>query len=141
DSEDPQTSPWRRKAGADRANPYQAIKQLEQDLQREFLPRLWQLYRNDPDSGIHGASEWLLRQWQFDEELKKTDEELATGKVEGQRHWYVNRQGQTMMVVAKSGEFWVGRNRQMWIDRSFALASKEVTVEQFLRFRMNHPFF
>ncbi len=46
-----------------------------------------------------------------------------------------------MMVVAKSGEFWVGRNRQMWIDRSFALASKEVTVEQFLRFRRNHPFF
>ena len=43
-----------------------------------------------------------------------------------------------MMVVPKPGEFWMGegdeRHRRR-IDRSFAIASKEVTVEQFLRFR------
>ena len=31
---------------------------------RNLLPRLLQLYRDDPDPGIHGAAEWLLRQWQ-----------------------------------------------------------------------------
>ena len=32
------------------------------------------------------------------------------------------------------------RHRQR-IDRSFAIASKEVTVEQFLRFRKEHQYF
>jgi eukaryotic-like serine/threonine-protein kinase len=53
--------------------------------------RVLQLYRDDVDSGIHGAAEWLVRQWHADDELKKTDNELATGKVEGGRHWFVNR--------------------------------------------------
>jgi formylglycine-generating enzyme required for sulfatase activity len=49
-----------------------------------------------------------------------------------------------MVVVANAGEFWMGerpeRHRQR-IGRSFALASKEVTVEQFRRFRKNHAVF
>ena len=102
-----------------------------------------QLYRDDPDPGIHGAAEWLLRQWQASDELKEIDKGLATGKVEGKRQWYVNRQGQTMVVVPKPGEFWMGegkeRHRQQ-IGRSFAIASKEVTVDQFLRFRKDHEY-
>jgi formylglycine-generating enzyme required for sulfatase activity len=100
--------------------------------------KLLQVYRDDPDPGIHGAAEWLLRQWQMDENLKKIDRELATGKVEGKRQWYINRQGQTMVIVADAGNFRMGegfqRHRQK-IGRTFALASKEVTVEQFLKFR------
>jgi len=46
-------------------------------------------------------------------------------------------------VVANSFEFWMGegqeRHRQQ-IGRSFAIASKEVTVEQFLRFRKDQQF-
>ena len=67
------------------------------------MPRLLQLYRDDPDPGIHGAAEWLLRQWQTSDELKEIDKELATGKVEGKRQWYINRQGQTMMIVSRAG--------------------------------------
>jgi formylglycine-generating enzyme required for sulfatase activity len=74
--------------------------------------------------------------------LKKIDKELAMGMVEGKRQWYVTRQGQTMVIVANAGEFWMGEERERHrqkIGRSFALASKEVTVEQFLRFRKDHP--
>ena len=28
-----------------------------------LIGKLLDLYRNDPDSGIHGAAEWTLRQW------------------------------------------------------------------------------
>ena len=112
---------------------------------RNHLPRLLQLYRDDPDPGIHGAAEWLLRQWQASDEMKEIDKGLATGKVEGKRQWYLNRQGQTMVVVPKPAEFWMGegveRHRRR-IDRSFAIASKEVTVDQFRRSRsrtMNTP--
>jgi serine/threonine protein kinase/formylglycine-generating enzyme required for sulfatase activity len=116
---------------------------------RNLLPRLLRLYRDDPDPGIHAAAEWLVRQWQAADQLKLIDKELATGKVEGERRWYVNRQGQTMMVVRGPVAFRMGapltesgqtdeRPHRRRIERSFAIASKEVTVEQYLRFRMDH---
>jgi formylglycine-generating enzyme required for sulfatase activity len=107
------------------------------------LPQLLHLYRDDLDSGVHGAAEWLLRQWQTSHEMKAIDKGLATGRVEGNRQWYVNRQGQTMVVVPKPGEFWMGEGKERHrkqIERSFAMASKEVTVDQFLLFRKEHNY-
>jgi len=117
---------------------------LSQDLRLNILAQLLHLYRDDPDPGIHGAAEWVLRQWQVVDQLKEIDKGLATGKVEGKRQWFINHQGQTMMVVANAGEFWMGEGKERHrkqIGRSFAIASKEVTVEQFLRFRKEHQFF
>jgi hypothetical protein len=116
---------------------------LAQAQRLKLLPLLLQLYRNDPDPGIHGAAEWLLRQWQAAKELKEIDKRLATGKVEGKRRWYINRQGQTMMIIPKPGVFWMGEGKERHrrrIGRSFAIASKEVTVRQFLRFRQSHRY-
>jgi formylglycine-generating enzyme required for sulfatase activity len=131
---------------------------LSQGQRENLIPRLLQLYREDVDPGIHGAAEWLLQQWQIEGALKKIDNELATGRVQGKRQWYVNGQGQTMLVMVHVGEFWMGEGmtpagefwmgermtpperRRQRIGRSFAVASKEVTVEQFLRFRKDHPF-
>jgi hypothetical protein len=102
---------------------------------------LRELYRDDADPGIHGAAEWLLRKWEMSDDLKTIDKGLATGKVEGKRQWYINRQGQTMMVIPTPGEFWMfdgNQKHRRKIDRSFAIASKEVTVDQFRRFRKEH---
>ena len=45
--------------------------------ERESLSvKLLDLYRNDPDAGIHGASEWTLRQWKQQEKLKAADADL-----------------------------------------------------------------
>jgi serine/threonine protein kinase/formylglycine-generating enzyme required for sulfatase activity len=120
---------------------------LSQDQRLKLRPTLFRLYRDDPDSGIHGAADWLLRKWQTDGEwmtwMMILDQTLGTGTVEGERRWYINRQGQTMVVIANAGEFWMGegpeRHRQK-VGRSFAVASKEVTVEQFLRFRRDHQY-
>jgi len=108
---------------------------------RNFLSRLLQLYRDEPDSGIHGAAEWLLRKWEGSDEMKKIDKGLASGKVEGKRQWYVNGQGHTMVVVPKPGEFWMGEGKERHrrrIDRSFAIGSKEVTSVQF--YQLANPF-
>jgi formylglycine-generating enzyme required for sulfatase activity len=111
-------------------------------VEREnLIPRLVQLYRDDPDPGIHGAVEWLVQKWEFTDSLKGVGRQLATGKVVGKRSWYVNRQGQTMAVVPKPGEFWMGEEderHQHRINYSYAIATKEVTVEQFLMFRRGH---
>ena len=107
---------------------------------RNQLPWLLQLYRDDPDPGIHGAAEWLLRQWQAQDKIKEIDRELATGRVEGQRQWYVNRHGHTMMMVPGPWELKLGETHERHAGGSFAIASKDVTVEQFLKFRKDHEY-
>ena len=109
--------------------------------------KLLDLYQNDPDSGIHGAAEWTLRQWKQQEKLKGLDGELMKVKDRGDRRWYVNSQGQTFAVIQGPVEFRMGSpatetertdenepTRRMAIPRRFAIAAKEVSVEQFQRF-------
>ena len=112
-----------------------------------LIGKLLDLYRNDPDSGIHGAAEWTLRQWKQQEKLKELDAELMKVKDWGDRRWFVNSQGQTFAVIEGPVEFRMGSPpteperiagnetpRRMRIPRRFAIAAKEVTVEQFQRF-------
>ena len=119
------------------------VDRIAQEQRILLLPQLVQLYRDDPDPGIHGAVAWLMRQWQLEDQFKKIDKGLATGKVEGKRQWYVNGQGQTMMVIPKprEGVFWMGeggeRHKQP-LGHDFALSSEDVTVEQFQRFRAEY---
>jgi tetratricopeptide (TPR) repeat protein len=77
--------------------------QLPPAERQRLLPRLAQLYREDPDPGIHGAADWLLRKWQAQDRLRDIDQALTTGRVEGNRHWYVNRQGLTLPLVPRRG--------------------------------------
>ena len=48
-----------------------------------LIGKLLDLYRNDPDAGIHGAAEWTLRQWKQQEKLKELDAELMQGSRTG----------------------------------------------------------
>ena len=58
-----------------------------------LIAKLLDLYRNDPDAGIHGAAEWALRQWKQDDKLEAADAELSQLKDRGERRWFVNGQG------------------------------------------------
>ena len=116
-----------------------------------LIGKLLDLYRNDPDSGIHGATEWTLRQWKQQEKLKKLDAELSKLKDRGNRRWYVNSQGQPFAVIEGPVEFRMGsppteteRNaanetpHRMVIPHRFAIAATEVSVRQFRRFRPDY---
>jgi serine/threonine protein kinase/formylglycine-generating enzyme required for sulfatase activity len=108
------------------------------------------LYRRDPDPGVHSALFWLLR-YEHVRELEKIDQELVSRQPVPNRLWYVNRQGDTLAVVREPVEFWMGsppgepgrRDNETLhrrrIPRSFAIATQEVTVEQFERFLKAHP--
>ena len=116
-----------------------------------LIGKLLDLYRNDPDSGIHGAAEWTLRQWKQQEKLKELDAELMKLKDRGDRRWYVNGQGQTFAVIEGPVEFRMGSppteperfsdeilHRRI-IPRRFAIATQEVTVEQYQEFVKENP--
>ena len=68
-----------------------------------WAKKLLDLYRNDPDPGIHGATDWLLRKWRNENQLKAIDKDLgklslptlrvdqdAASSPENNRRWYVN---------------------------------------------------
>jgi formylglycine-generating enzyme required for sulfatase activity len=115
--------------------------------------KLLDLYRNDPDAGIHGAAEWTLRRWKQQEKLKELDAELMKRPDRGDRRWFVNSQGQTFVVIEGPVEFRMGSPpteperiagnetpRRVVIPRRFAIADREVTVEQYQRFVKTNPF-
>ncbi|WP_010585778.1 formylglycine-generating enzyme family protein [Schlesneria paludicola] len=135
-----------------------------------LIPKLKQMYRDELDAGLHAAVEWLLRRWKEEEWLTRTNGELASDRVERRRkigeiqqrlgfpsdnapaQWYINLQGQTMVVIPGPVEFQMGSpenedgrqpneiRHRVRIGHSFAIASTAVTVEQFLRFRREHHY-
>jgi formylglycine-generating enzyme required for sulfatase activity len=130
-----------------------------------------ELYRTDPDPGVHAAAEWLLRRaddgdkltameqsWAKDREgresrLRQIKDELS--RADTRAGWYVNSQGQTMAVVPGPVEFIMGATpedavrdglppefgrQRMRIPVPYAIAAKDVTVAQYLRFRPSHAY-
>ena len=115
--------------------------------------KLLDLYRNDPDSGVHGAAAWTLRQWKQQAKLQAADAELMKRKDLADRRWFVNSQGQTFAVIEGPVEFQMGSPssepervakenlHRLRIPRRFAIADREVTVEQYQRFLKENPQF
>jgi formylglycine-generating enzyme required for sulfatase activity len=102
---------------------------------------LLEMYRNDPDPGVHSAIDWLLRRWGKTEELRKVDREFATGEPVGNRRWYVSAQMQTFIIVRGPVEFWTEDEKNQLrkqITHTFAVSSKETTIADFLAFRRHH---
>ena len=66
------------------------------------------LYRNDPDSGVHGAAEWTLRHWKEQEKLKTKSAGPIPLKERGPRRWFINSQGQTLAIIDGPLEFKMG---------------------------------
>src|SRR5262249_3601359 len=112
-----------------------------------LIGKLLDLYRSDPDAGIHGAAEWTLRKWGQQDRVMEVDAQLVKVKDWDERRWYINDQGQTFAVIEGPVEFRIGDPatdperigseltlRRIGIPRRFAIATKEVTIEQFRRF-------
>ena len=142
------------------------------EAQQRLVPQLQELYRTAADPGLHAATEWLLRTWQQESWLKQVNEEWAKDKVKGDgwwvvgkdkdsspatRHpppatpkWYVNSQGQTMVIIPGPVEFLMGSpsteqgrdsdepQHKRRIGRTFAIAAKAVTVEQYRKFKPSY---
>jgi formylglycine-generating enzyme required for sulfatase activity len=139
-------------------------KDFTPDDRMALLPNLQEMYRTATDPGLHAASEWLLRTWKQEAWLKQVNDEWAKDqerrekRLDGIRQlvtkdkektppqWYVNGQGQTMVVIPGQMEFLMGsptteggrqdyeRQHKVRIGRTFALAAKSVTVEQYRKF-------
>jgi formylglycine-generating enzyme required for sulfatase activity len=118
------------------------------DEERRRLTRiLLHEYRDVGDAGLHSAIDWLLRQvWGQAAELGRIDREASGPEAIAARDWYTNGQRQTFSVIRGPVQFLMGspddepgryedENRhRVRIDRTFAIATREVTLEQYVRF-------
>jgi formylglycine-generating enzyme required for sulfatase activity len=137
--------------------------QLPADRRKPLVAWLLRRYRADPDPGVHSAVDWLLRygrqgltdrqlDWQQGDALRAIDGDLA-GQPPKDRNWFLTKQGHTLAVVQGPVAFTMGAPRyepgrdksdnealhRVRIPRSFAVATKEVTVGQFQRFLDANP--
>jgi len=133
-------------------------------LSPDLLWRLKVMYRDGDDPGVHASAEWLLRTWKQEPWLKHVNDEWAKGKGQREERlqriqqlvtkekeetppqWYVNGQGMTMVVIPGPVKFVMGSptteagrqagelQHKKRIGRTFALAAKPVTVEQYRQF-------
>ncbi len=124
-------------------------EQLPQPKRLPLIEKLALIYRHDPDRGLHGAARWLLGKWGQLDLVARADAELAGTKPPADQLWYVNRQRQTMIVIPKHEEFVIGspfgepfrevgsdlgveKQHRVRIERGYAIAEHEVTVENFM---------
>jgi serine/threonine protein kinase/formylglycine-generating enzyme required for sulfatase activity len=103
-------------------------------------------FRTDPDAGIHSACEWFLKQWRTELPSVGTSDASIGDAISGHRDWFINSQLQSFVVARGPVDVLMGSpddepRRQSWetittcrIERSFAIAMKEVTAEQYQRF-------
>ena len=111
-----------------------------------LVAKLLDLYHNDPDAGIHGAAEWTLRQWKQDREAQgvrcRADASSRTGQpplVRQQPGPDLRRDRRPCGVPHGLATNEPDRDadetpHRRVIPRRFAIANKEVTVEQYQRF-------
>jgi len=131
--------------------------QLSSAQRKPLIEKLLAVYENEPDAGLHGAVEWLLRKWgqgkrleAVAEKLKNNEQQLQARKSNDKRRWFINTQKQTFVIV-DGGEFLMGSpqseadrfpnepQHRRRIGRRFAIATTEVTKEQFGRFQTAQP--
>ncbi len=125
-------------------------KDLAPDLLDSLSASFLDLYLNDPDCGVHAALESTLRQWGLRRQVRKIDLVLMKQGPRSDRRWYVNSQRQTLSMIDSPVEFLMGsaesephrsqseKLHRRIIPRRFAIATKEVSTEQFEEFLEQH---
>jgi serine/threonine protein kinase/formylglycine-generating enzyme required for sulfatase activity len=108
----------------------------------QLLSMLQELHVSHPDSGVHGATHWLLKTWRF-QPASPQGENAA-------RRWLADPQAGGMAIISGPSTFKMGSPEEepfhqgfeelhtRRVNHTFAIAMREVTVEEYLRFRNAH---
>jgi len=120
-------------------------------IKAAVMARARALYLDDPHAGVHSAAELLLRRWGGPDVLAECAAGLRNPTSdEGGPRWQLGPNGHTFVVLPGPLEFRMGAQphekshyhdpilHHRKIERSLAVATKEVTVRQFQRFNPRH---
>jgi len=135
---------------------------------KTIIPEVKEIYLKEPDPGIHASAEWLLKTWNEQSFINKTNESwqqdkeltlnrqkeitnrLDKEKEKSLKQWYVNGQRQTMVVIPGPVEFLMGSpevevgrsnyesQHKRKIGRSFEISNKAITLAQYKQFDLKY---
>jgi len=116
-------------------------------MQAEMLKTAGKLFLDDPDPGVHSAAELVIRRWAGNEPVTQNGQRPRLRPQDPYRPgWKVGPNGHTFAIVPgplvfrmgspphEDGRFLDEQLHFRRIDRSIAVATKEVTIEQFRAF-------
>ena len=124
--------------------------QISREVRESAIRAFTKMFQTDPDPGVHSATEWALRKWGLTDRLVQMSRELATSDPVNNRRWYINHQGQSMILFKGPIDSQMGSPASeadrdsdenivtRRIQRDFSVCSTEVTIEQFLKFLPEH---
>lgn len=120
----------------------------------EVARRLAAVYAQDPSSGVHGATGWLLRTWGQQQLVSRVDQTPLAYDESGHREWYVqeiksSKEGREnrlylTFIVFSPGEYTIGspadepdrlgneEQRQVTFTRPFAVCDRELSWAQWV---------
>jgi formylglycine-generating enzyme required for sulfatase activity len=117
----------------------------------QLINHLLKLYSDYADPGVHFSAQWLLRTWGQQHRMDEIDMAATSGAPVDSRRWYRTKSGHEMVLIPTPITFFMGspaseRGRHtseklpqpMEIAYRFAVAAKEVTIEQYRLFMPEH---
>ena len=132
--------------------------QLPPALRPPLIEKLLAVFANEPDAGLHATAQWLLQKWDQGqrlqaalEKLRRNETQLQAERTNDQRHWYVNGQEQTLVILDARDVFRMGspesepdrgtdeKQHRVHIGRRYAIGATAVTKKQFTRFQDQCP--
>ncbi len=122
------------------------LEEISEAMKNQLGDYFLDLYQKHPDSGLHSALDWILRQkLGLGAACDKCIRDLEHGS-DPSKNWSVNFIGQCFIKINGPVKFLMGSPKEepdrveneklheVLIPRSFALSQKLVTVEQYLKF-------
>jgi serine/threonine protein kinase len=100
-----------------------------EDVKAQATQCLLDIYRDDPNAGVHGSAKWLLREWGKSAEIERIDGDLAKRPPERHFEWRISRQGLTLITV-----------KIPTLHRIIEVSDTETTVALYRKFKRDAQF-
>ncbi len=124
------------------------VEEIPAAIRAGVLKNARQSFLDDSDPGVHSASELLIRRWKPDAlPVIPTGTRKLPGPGAGNRYWEEGPNGHTFAILPGPVDYWMGspvgedgrseseQRHYRRVERSIAVATKEVTVIQFRKYK------
>jgi hypothetical protein len=116
------------------------LDQIASEQRSPLIDDVAAIFQDDPDPGNHGAARCVLSRWGGGDRVRAIEQNLRSEIPSENRGWYVTPNGHTMVLVTPQPAG-PGRSTRPGVNAPFAIADREVTVDQFLTFSPKHYYY
>ncbi len=121
-------------------------RDLHTTARQSFVPLIAEIFQRNPDSGVHQAAAWVLRQWNQQPTLQQARLAVQSVAPRPGMNWHEDPQGMSWIVVGPVASFAMGNpdanlkgamaavSHRREIPRRWGISATEITVGEFRAF-------